>query len=141
MQRDQIGKPVKGYLKSSRSVSLKEATAILGERRCTPRSQTYFSLLPKPFKPKKVSQGKFLASPAPAPPPPKKSWQLPITAILEEKVISSRKMVANKGQNETEIVIELSRNILKNYRFLYMYSLAPDISYQQSVASSSNGIL
>ena len=50
-------------------------------------------------------------------------------------------MVANKGQNETEIVIELSRNILKNYRFLYMYSLAPDISYQQSVASSSNGIL
>ena len=50
-------------------------------------------------------------------------------------------MVANKGQNQTEIVIELLRNILKNYRFLYMYSLAPDIGYQQSVASSSNGIL
>ena len=45
MQGGQIGKPLKGYLKSSRSVLLMQATAILRERRCTPRSLTLLQSL------------------------------------------------------------------------------------------------
>ena len=45
MQGGQTGKPLKGYLKSSRSVPLMQATAILRERRCTPRSLTLLQSL------------------------------------------------------------------------------------------------
>ena len=178
MQGGQTGKPLKGYLKSSRSVPLMQATAILRERRCTPRSLTLLQSLTQTHPriprggqsgrekrrdkslpwvseddPNLLSQRRSRRAnfSPPTPPPQKKVLATPNHfnarysnlnfKLYKEKMISSREMVANKGQNQTEIVIELSRNILKNYRFLYMYSLAPDISYQQSVASSSNGIL